>query len=426
MKILITGATGYIGSTLMGQIEKSGHEVIVATRTHSSSFKSWIFFDLNRTELLQVPSGVDSIIHLAANTKNIRVESKQELITAKFLINESKKIHAKFIFLSSQASGEYAYSQYGRNKWKIENEVLAAGGIVVRPGLVYGGSGVNGLFGVLVKIVQEHRILPSFYPSPYVQPIHVDDLCLGIIRLFNAKSKIYSIAAVKPIPFKVFLQEIINAKKIGLRVFVPTPLFLIKVISCLVSRKSTIGGWVDRLLSLASTIPMCTQEDLNELNLELRDLSVGMHGRKAFFRRELLMEGRLLMIYVGDKSSGFSLRRYVKAIESCCKGVPLFLPKLLLRAPCLFSILNLNELPTGLNKADIQWRIDAVTLLSEATVKGGLKIFDTKQSPDIFRKLTAMFLMTIKELGRKALSFFLSPALKLFLKFGERRVYVQN
>ena len=426
MKILITGASGYIGSNLMGRLEKSGYEVIVATRTYSSNFKSWIFFDLNSIGSFQQPSGLDLIIHLAANTKNNGIESQQELIAAKFLINESQKIGARFIFLSSQASAEYAHSQYGRTKWKIENEVLAADGIVVRPGLVYGGGRVNGLFGVLVKIVQEHRILPSFYPSPYVQPIHVDDLCLGIIRLFNAKSKIYSLAAVKPIPFKVFLKEIINAKKNGLRIFVPIPLFLIKGFSFVVGRKSTIGGWVDRLLSLASTIPMRTQEDLNELNLELRDLSFGMHERKAFFRRELLMEGRLLMIYVGDKSSGFSVRRYVKAIESCCSGSPLFLPKLLLRVPCLFSILNLNELPTGLNKADIQWRIDAVTLLSEATTKGGLRIFGAKQSPDICGKVTTMFLMAIRELGRKALSFFLSPALKLFLKCGERRVYVQS
>jgi NADH dehydrogenase len=339
----------------MALMEDGGHHVVAATRTNSPNFKRWIFFDLKSSESPRIPEDIDIVIHLAANTLNSnKIHGHEELLAAKLLIDHAKKINAKLIFLSSQASGEYAYSEYGRTKWKIENEVLAANGIVVRPGLVYGGIGVNGLFGTLVQIVRKRKILPSFYPSPNVQPIHVEDLCTGIMALLKAKSKIYSLAAIHPMPFKKFLQEIITTKKMGYRIFIPIPIALIKMIPFVVSRQSVIGGWVDRLLSLASTVPMHTQEDLNNLNLELRCLSIGINKRRPIYRRELLMEGRLFMLLIGVNLNNYSVRRYVKAIELCCNGAPLFLPILFLRIPFLFSLLNLNALPPCLVKADIQ------------------------------------------------------------------------
>lgn len=425
MKILITGASGYIGTALISKLEEAEHEVIAATRTNALRYKNWIHFDLNNFELFKVPENIDLIIHLAANTKNIGVDSQEEIIAAKLLINESIKINAKFIFLSSQASSEYAYSQYGQIKWKIETAVLAANGIVVRPGLVYGGRENGGLFAQLVKMMKKSFILPSFYPALHVQPIHIDDLCIGIIRLFNAKSKIYSLASINPIPFDVFLKEIIFTKKIGLRIFLPVPILLIKIFSCVVIRQSTLGGWLNRLLSLANTILMRTQEDLIYLNLELRDLSIGINKLKGGFRRELLLEGRIFMHYIGIRSKGSYLRRYVRAIESCYLGVPLFMPIIFLKVPCLFSLLNLNILTFDL-KSNIQSRIDVATLLSEASIKGGLRIFGKNHEPGFWRKIAFIFWVTLTEFNRKILSIILYPVFKLLLKHEERRVYVHK
>ena len=101
---------------------------------------SWIFFDLSLDHLIVLPPGVDAVVHLAANTtQTTSSEDKREVFAAQMLIKAAREADARFIFISSQTARIDAPTAYGRNKWQIEQEVLLAGGWVVRPGQVYGG-----------------------------------------------------------------------------------------------------------------------------------------------------------------------------------------------------------------------------------------------------------------------------------------------
>ena len=66
-KVLVTGATGFVGSALCGQLRAAGHTVVAAVRRSSglpdevaigemSSFTSWRF----------ALAGCDVVVHLAA------------------------------------------------------------------------------------------------------------------------------------------------------------------------------------------------------------------------------------------------------------------------------------------------------------------------------------------------------------------------
>ena len=68
MKIVVTGATGHIGTRLSFLALKRGHDVIIASRNRPSYESSWLSFDLSSDNSVVLPRGTDAVVHLAANT----------------------------------------------------------------------------------------------------------------------------------------------------------------------------------------------------------------------------------------------------------------------------------------------------------------------------------------------------------------------
>ena len=169
IKIVITGATGYIGTRLSVLATRHGYDVVGASRQQPAScIATWLHFDLASNEAVVLPVGTNVVLHLAANTVATNpLDNDVDVAAAKGLIKSAQKAGARFIFVSSQTAREDAPTPYGRNKWRIEQAVLVAGGCVVRPGQVYGGD-LRGLYGTLVKAVQKLPLLPAFIPSPKV------------------------------------------------------------------------------------------------------------------------------------------------------------------------------------------------------------------------------------------------------------------
>ena len=99
-------------------------------------------------------------------------------------------------------------------KYAIESLVLEFGGIVLRPGLVY-GSKPKGAFLKLFKQVYSKKIIPVLGDGKYAQYlVHVDDLCkftfLTTSSLFydNSKDRLFSVANPKKWTFIDLIKEI--------------------------------------------------------------------------------------------------------------------------------------------------------------------------------------------------------------------------
>ncbi len=164
MRIVIVGATGYIGQRLIRAALKAGHEVLALSRRPvSKPGVTWYPFDLSDTYPLSALPDFDIIYHLAAETRHPQGAEQIELASARRLIDASGAVAADFVFVSSQTARVDAPTAYGRIKWEIERLTLAAGGWVVRPGQVYGGP-ERGLFGELCKLVRRLPFLPAFVP----------------------------------------------------------------------------------------------------------------------------------------------------------------------------------------------------------------------------------------------------------------------
>lgn len=207
MKVLVTGATGFIGSHLSEELVRRGHKVTCLVRENSDL--KWIENtelkiikgDCKKIEsLYKAVDGIDYIFHLAGLTKacseadffGANADGTKNIITATLENNPNLK---RFVYISSLAAvgpsqkgsplkedtDPHPVSSYGRSKLEGEKVVLKYKEklpvTVIRPSAVYGPRDKD-LF-VFFKLLKK-GIFP-YWGKCYYSLVYVDDLIQGII-----------------------------------------------------------------------------------------------------------------------------------------------------------------------------------------------------------------------------------------------------
>jgi NADH dehydrogenase len=402
----------------------SGHEMIMFSRTPPARpVCAWTAYDLFSAQFPVVPPGTDVLVHLAIGTnQEVGDDGALEISAASQLIDAAARVGAKMVFVSSQTAQADAPTAYGRIKWEIERIVLAAGGAVVRPGQVYGGE-QRGLFGILVEMVQQMPILPAFIPKAVVQPIHVDDLVQCLLRVSATAlsgDRVLLVGAAQPISFTYFLRAIAQSRLRLRRWFVPVPIMIALWGLSLLGK----GAQAGRLRSLFALPVMDTAGDLARLQIQLRPLHAGMHRSGDDRRRRLLQEATALMSYVlRRRPPAGAARRYARAIEQLRSGLPLGLPPPCFSFPALLAVLDRRAADQMRWKIEFDWRLDAATVIGEATRSGARRFLGIGkrhgQVASLFGIGRAVFLEAVWRLA----SIVLAPLMRLACPraFGEWR-----
>lgn len=374
MKLAISGATGYIGRQFVLKAHAGGHQIVSLTRRPPQfEVAHWIPFELNSDVAVTLPAGTDAVIHLAATTNSTDFDVKAELQALRRLLAASVEAHSRFIFVSSQTASERAPTAYGRAKWLAEQEVLAAGGVVMRPGQVYGGP-ESALFGLLVSSVRSLPVIPAFYPAPLIQPVHVDDLALALLRAAEdhpVRLPILCVGALEPLPFTDFLRAIATQRLGRIGWLVPVPVVVIRLLARALGAKLSARLGLSRLQSLIELPLMDCKTSIEVLGLQLRPLVSGMSRSGCGRRRALLREGRAIMAYVlGETPSFMLLRRYARSIECLRSGTALQLPPVLLNCPTIIASIDCSALDGTSTGREFMWRLNAAVVLAEASTQG--------------------------------------------------------
>lgn len=419
MKLLITGATGYIGERLTSLAARDGHDVYCASRKPTLTKYKWLPFDLG-SPTLEIPQDCKALVHLAADTShNKNTSSETEIIAARALIQQSSLTGTKIIFISSQTASPDAPTSYGQTKWRIEQDILAAGGVVIRPGQVYGGQ-ERGLFGVLSSLVRRVPAIPALLPAPLIQPIHVDDLAAAILTAADnndIRGETLSLGMIQPISFGAFLESIATDKLHKLRLPVPLPVPLINLGTAILGKNLTARLGLDRLLSLLSLKPMQSQASLIRLGITLRPLADGMHKSGSGRRRRLLIEANTFLSYLLKcQPHKDLLRRYARAIEILDDGQALLDSKALSKLPCAVALLDTGAVRNTVYGQAISRRLHMATALAEASPQGASTFLGLKRPAGFARAFIALGMAVLKDICWRVLSIAASPVLPRLVK----------
>ena len=416
MKIAITGANGFIGSALSSQAIRAKCNVLALTRTPPvEANSSWQRYDIADGANLKLPDDVQVVVHLAATTKSSNFDIKREIWAARKLISASSSVGAKFIFVSSQVARFDAPTLYGRCKWQIEQDVLAAGGEIIRPGMVYGGAAL-GLFSILVGVVKRSPLLPKFIPEPLIQTIHVDDLSQCILKIAQSKNnaaKIFHLAENNPIKFSDYLNEIAKTRVRTFRLFIPVPINLFRFIYKNINILSHHNFGLERLESLFDLPLMRTKTDLESVGIQLRPLSSGMHRSGSVDKRLILIEGYAVLSYIlrCDPTSSL-VREYCRAIFLLRSGKPLCLSKIFIKWPILLSIVEKNCFADSAFVNEFDQRLNIATPLAEFTISGAKNFLELKPSFGVIGALWNIVIFLFLGLLWRILGAVLSPLVR--------------
>lgn len=103
-KVLVTGATGYVGQNLVKSLIKKGHKIYVLTRNESSIFSNdnsvnVIIGDI--TDSITLPPDIDTIYHCAGVIYNPKEMKRVNILGTKNIVEIAIKNNCKLIYLSS-------------------------------------------------------------------------------------------------------------------------------------------------------------------------------------------------------------------------------------------------------------------------------------------------------------------------------------
>ena len=249
MNILVTGATGFVGTSLC-YLLKEKHSVSVVIRNPDDTkklptgIKSIFVESIEQSFPLQSLNNAEVIIYLAARVHQMK-NHKPDALEAYRTINTYAPIHLakqavkngvkRFIYLSSvKVNGEeaanlpHSYSEedpanpvdfYGQSKWEAEQglfqlaEETGLEVVVIRPPLIYGAR-VKANFLQLLKIIDKSIPLPFSSIQNSRSLVYVGNLVDAIIACIehpNAKNQTFIVSDNEDLSTPELIRRLGNA-----------------------------------------------------------------------------------------------------------------------------------------------------------------------------------------------------------------------
>ena len=276
--ILVTGATGFVGSHLVKRLRKEGLKVRAVTRTPA---KAQSLADLGAevvpgeiddpASLEAAAQGCDRVIHLVGiiqegrgfTFRSVHVEGTRNVLDA-----AKKAGIGHFVYQSAVGSREGAKSQYHRTKWEAENLVRASGipYTILRPSLIYGP---GDLFTIRIsEMIKVSPVLPVIGTGrSKIQPIFIDDVVECLRKIVTSESfinKIYEIGGPDELTYEAVTKAIARAMGVD-RPVVHMPLFFMRTMAMVAETVlSKPPVTTDQLIMLQED-NVCSLRDIREV-----------------------------------------------------------------------------------------------------------------------------------------------------------------
>ncbi|MDN3588279.1 SDR family oxidoreductase [Pedobacter aquatilis] len=243
MKILLTGATGYIGKRLLPALIELGHEVVCVVRDKARidirAFKDAkieiIEANLIKSDTMQLlPKDIDIAYYLVHSMSTQGDFSKTELKSADNFTNYLDKTEAKQLIYLSGIINEKELSNHLKSRKAVE-ERLRKGKVsttVLRAGIIIGSGSAS--FEIIRDLVEKLPIMvaPKWLKTK-CQPIavrNVIEFLTGVICKTDTYNKHFDIYGPNLLSYKQMLEQFAEVRKLKRKIII-VPVFTPKLSS---------------------------------------------------------------------------------------------------------------------------------------------------------------------------------------------------
>ncbi|MFD2608543.1 complex I NDUFA9 subunit family protein [Deinococcus taklimakanensis] len=238
IKVLVTGATGFVGRAITAEVQRRGHEVVAASRSGQAvAGAPGVKLDVTNAESTRrVFQDVqpDAVVHLVGiiqergdqTFQRVHVDGTRNVLAA-------TPRGARFIHMSALGAGEIPGSRYSVTKGEAEGLVERSGlaWTVFRPSLIFGVG--DDFFGrVLKQLVSTGPVVPQIGDGGFpFRPVSVEDVAAAFAQALErpqTAGRAYALTGPEQFTFRQLLDLELSA--LGRKKpVVPVPLPLMDV-----------------------------------------------------------------------------------------------------------------------------------------------------------------------------------------------------
>jgi uncharacterized protein YbjT (DUF2867 family) len=200
MRILVTGANGFIAREIIARLATSGHEIVACVHNkvlqnipYSRVFKADFATATYPEYWLPHLAGIDAVINCVGVFQTAKVKTMWNIHyeAPKALFEACAKKEIKKIIQISALGIDKVDVPYAKSKLALDEylQTLDIPSAIIRPGLVYGKGSYGG-----TSLFRGLAGLPFIIPTPgqagqLQHPVHIDDLTLAIEKTLTLSGK---------------------------------------------------------------------------------------------------------------------------------------------------------------------------------------------------------------------------------------------
>ncbi|MDD1016310.1 SDR family oxidoreductase [Pseudomonas rubra] len=192
MKVLLVGATGFVGRHLLHALQAGGHQVVATSRHPQPALLpgvTWQTLDLDRLALdpkaYALPDGINLLINAAGvlSTREGELSLTQDMGT-RALFDLAAQRGVRVLQISALGAGEQADVPFLASKARADDYLLGLGvpAVVLRPSLVLGAGGTSSQW---LARLSPWPLIPLLSVKAQLQPLHIDDLSAAVLALLR-------------------------------------------------------------------------------------------------------------------------------------------------------------------------------------------------------------------------------------------------